>query len=142
MFLLDVNVVFYAHRAEFPQHNLAKEWLQALLESGYPFTVTTPVLASVVRLATNHRWMDSPSDVGVVLDFCRQVTGAPGWLDLAPGPRHWGIFDRLCRETNATGDLVPDAFLGALAIEHGCELVTFDRGFRRFPGLKQLTPGA
>lgn len=141
MLLLDVNVVFYAHRAEFKQHRLAEEWLEALLASGTPFTATLPVLASVVRLATNHRFMDPPSSVDVVLDFCKQITMAPSWLDLAPGPRHWEIFDRLCRDANATGNLVPDAFLAALAIEHDCELISFDRGFRRFPGLRFSPPG-
>lgn len=141
MFLLDVNVLLYAHRAEFPQHGLAKEWLETLLASGEAFAAPTAALASVVRLATNHRWMDPPSPVGVVLEFCGQITAAPGWLDLAPGPRHWKIFDGLCRETDATGNRVPDAFLAALAIEHGCELVTFDRGFRRYPGLRLSVPG-
>jgi toxin-antitoxin system PIN domain toxin len=135
-----VNVVLYAHRADLPQHGLAKEWIEELLASGAPFAATGQVLAAVVRLATNRRFMAPPSGVDVVLDFCRQITLAPGWLDLAPGPRHWEIFDRLCRDTNATGNLVPDAFLAALAIEHDCDLVTFDRGFRRFPGLRLSSP--
>jgi toxin-antitoxin system PIN domain toxin len=142
LLLLDVNVVLYAHRAEFPQHVQTREWLQALLASGEAFAATTPVLASVVRLATNHRWMNPPSAVAVVLDFCAQITSAPGWLDLSPGPRHWHIFDRLCRETDATGNRTPDAFLAALAIEHGCELASFDRGLRRYPGLRLVIPGA
>ena len=142
MLLLDVNVVFYAHRAEFPQHTVAKEWLQSTLASGEPFAAPGHVLASVMRMATNHRWMRPPSTVDQVLDFCGQITRAPGWLDLAPGRRHWEIFDRLSRDTNATGDLVPDAFLAALAIENDCELVSFDRGFRRFPGLRFSPPTA
>lgn len=135
-----MNVVLYAHRAEFPQHALAREWLQETLSSGERFAATGPVLAAVVRLATNHRWMRPPSTVDQILDFCRQIMLAPGWLDLAPGDRHWEIFDRLCRETNATGNLVPDAFLAALAIEHDCDLVSFDRGLRRFPGLRLSVP--
>ena len=140
MLLLDVNVVFYAHRAEFSQHELAREWLRRLLASGEAFAATGQVLASVVRLATNHRWMNPPSDIGQVLDFCRQIRSAPGWLDLAAGRRHWEIFDRLCRDTNAIGDRVPDAFLAALAIENDCELISFDRGFRRYPGLRLSIP--
>jgi predicted nucleic acid-binding protein len=64
------------------------------------------------------------------------------WLSLgikvivAPGPRHWGIFAGLCRSGGAQGNLVSDAYLAALAIESGSELVTADRGFARFPGLR------
>jgi toxin-antitoxin system PIN domain toxin len=141
MLILDVNVVFYAHRAEYSQHHQTREWLQGLLASGDSFAATGQVLASVVKLATNHRWMDPPSAVDEVLDFCKQIRLAPGWVDLAPRHRHWEIFDRLCRDSRATGDHVPDAFLAALAIENDCELVSFDRGLRRFPGLRVSMPG-
>jgi predicted nucleic acid-binding protein len=59
---------------------------------------------------------------------------------IRPGPRHWGLFVRLCRESGAEGDLVPDAYLAALAIEGGCELVTTDRDFARFRGLRWRHP--
>ena len=59
---------------------------------------------------------------------------------MTPGPRHWEIFARLCRESEARGNLVPDAYLAALAIESGCEWVTTDRDFSRFPGLRWKTP--
>jgi uncharacterized protein len=59
---------------------------------------------------------------------------------IQPGPRHWDIFIRLCREANATGNLVQDAWLAALAIEWGCEWITADRGFNRFNGLRWRSP--
>ncbi|MEK7767726.1 MAG: PIN domain-containing protein, partial [bacterium] len=58
----------------------------------------------------------------------------------SPGPRHWGLFMDLCRKADARGNLVPDAWLAALAIESGCELVTTDRDFARFPGLHWRLP--
>jgi toxin-antitoxin system PIN domain toxin len=132
--------VFYAHRAESTHHQASLHWLEELLSSGDAFAVPDPVLAAVVRLATNPRWLDKPSTHEQVFTFCSEVRSAPGWVDLSPGPRHWEIFERLCTTANARGDLVPDAFLAALAIENDCEFVTFDRGFRRFPGLRFSLP--
>jgi len=59
---------------------------------------------------------------------------------LAPGKRHWAIFTRLCRDVEAKGNLVPDAYLAALAIESGCEWVTTDRDFARSSGLRWRHP--
>jgi uncharacterized protein len=140
MLLLDVNVLFYAHRAEYPQHQVSLQWLEDLLSSGDTFAAPGAVLSAVIRLATNHRWLDTPSTAEQVFRFCNEVRGVPGWIDLPPGPRHWEIFESLCIAANARGDLVPDAFLAALAIENDCELVSFDRGFRRFPGLRFSAP--
>jgi predicted nucleic acid-binding protein len=64
------------------------------------------------------------------------VLAGPGAVRVRPGSRHWGIFSRLCREVGARGNVVPDAFHAALAIEHGATWVTTDRGFARFPGLR------
>ncbi|MGE0600229.1 MAG: type II toxin-antitoxin system VapC family toxin [Dehalococcoidia bacterium] len=141
MLLLDVNVLFYAHREEFPQHTQAREWVEELISSGRSFAATHGTLSAVVRLATNVRWIQHPSPFDEVFGFCAQIRAAGGWVDLNPGPRHWEIFERLCRRADARGDLVPDAFLAALAIENDCELISFDRGLRRFPGLRLSLPG-
>ena len=140
MLLLDVNVLLYAHRTELVHHAVSRKWLERLLSVNEPFGTTDAVLAAVVRQATNHRWLEVPSTLEEVFSLCSEVRGAPGWIDLSPGPRHWAIFERLCRESNARGNLVPDAFLAAVAIEHDCELITFDRGFRRYTGLRVSAP--
>ena len=59
---------------------------------------------------------------------------------VAPGPRHWTIFERLCTESGARGNLVPDAYHAALAIESGSEWITTDRDYGRFPGLRWRHP--
>ena len=61
-------------------------------------------------------------------------------MSLSPGPRHWDIFERLCRAADATGNLVPDAYLAALAVEHGAELISADRDFARFAGVRWRHP--
>jgi len=74
------------------------------------------------------------------LAFANAFRSEPNALAIAPGPRHWEIFQRLCLDGGARGNLVPDAWLAALAIESGCELVTADRDFARFPGLRWMHP--
>ena len=64
----------------------------------------------------------------------------PNRVPVDPGPRHWTIFERLCQESRAKGNLVADAYLAALAIESGCEWVTTDRDYSRFPGLRWQSP--
>lgn len=70
------------------------------------------------------------------LAFAAQLREPPNCVPVAPGPRHWEIFRRLCTESGVKGNLVPDAYLAALAIESGCEWVTTDRDFGRFTGLR------
>jgi toxin-antitoxin system PIN domain toxin len=74
------------------------------------------------------------------LAFCAAVLDAPSAVPVRPGVRHWPIFAGLCHDVGARGNLVPDAYLAALALEHGATWVTTDRGFARFPGLRWRTP--
>ena len=74
------------------------------------------------------------------LGFAEDLLGQPNSVMIDPGPRHWGLFARLRLDSGAEGDLVPDAYLAALAIEPGCELITTDRDFARFKGLRWRHP--
>lgn len=74
------------------------------------------------------------------LEFADALLDRPNVLRVEPGARHWRIFTRLCDEAGAKGDLVPDAWLAAVAVESGSELITADRGFARFPGLRWRHP--
>lgn len=140
MLLADVNVFLYAHRPESPQHPQHRGFLEGALAGPEPFGVSEAVLASFLRIATNHRVYREPTPPDVALAFCQAVLDAPAALSVRPGVRHWGVFAELCRATGARGNVVPDAYLAALAIEHGATWVTTDRGFARFPGLRWTTP--
>jgi predicted nucleic acid-binding protein len=72
--------------------------------------------------------------------FAERLLELPNCRVILAGARHWSIFCGLCRAAQATGNLVPDAWFAALAIEHGCEWITTDRDFARFPGLRWRTP--
>lgn len=142
MKVLDVNVVLAVHRDGHPQFDTARPWLDALLEHRSPFAVPDLVAGSFVRIATNRRIFAIPKPADEVFGFLRALRAQPGHVLLGPGPRHIELFESMCREGAATGDLVPDAQLAAITIEHAGEVVSFDRDFARFPGLRWTTPGA
>src|SRR5258706_2541336 len=85
-------------------------------------------------------FFNPPSDLADCLLATQQIRDHPNRVSLRPGGRHWGIFSDLCRVTGSVGNAVADAYRAALAIEHGCELMTTDRGFGRFPGLRWRHP--
>lgn len=140
MLLADVNVFVYAHRPESQRFADHRSWLHDALVGEEPFGVSELVLSSFVRIVTNHRIYREPTPTALALEFCAAVLGAPATVAVRPGERHWGIFARLCRDAGARGNLVPDAYLAALAVEHGATWITTDRGFARFPGLRWHPP--
>lgn len=140
MLLLDVNVLLYVHKSDLPQHTAYVEWLQATLAQQKPFAVTSAILSSFVRISTNPKLFKPPSSLGQALAFAEALRTQPHCIVLEPGAAHWSIFTNLCREVGAVGNLIPDVYIAALAIEQGCELATADRNFARFPGLKWRHP--
>ncbi len=107
-----------------------------MLDEGEPFSVPTLVWGSFLRLATNRRIFAVPTPRVEAIAFLDAVCAQPHHLLTSPGPRHLAVLKRLCAEAEATGDLVPDAVLGALGVEHGCEVVTLDRDFARFGSVR------
>jgi uncharacterized protein len=136
----DVNVLIYAHREDAPEHDRYAAWLRALTEAQEPFAVSEMVLASVIRIVTNPGIFDPPSPMDAAVGFCQRLLDWPRAVMVVPSRRHWDIFTALC--TDIRGPLVADAFIAALAIEHGCELITTDSDFSRFPGLRWRHPFA
>lgn len=140
MILPDVNPLIYAFRRGAPNHALASQWLDELLRSDSAFGLSELVLSSFLRISTNPRIFDPPPTLDEALAFANSLRSHPNCVLVFPGPRHWAIFTRLCQATGARGNLIPDAYLAALAIESGCELASADRDFARFAGLQWRTP--
>jgi toxin-antitoxin system PIN domain toxin len=140
MLLPDVNVLVHAHREDAPNHERYREWLESTLAGESAFGVCDLVLSGFLRVATHPRVFAQPTPLDVALQFVDDVRGRPNCVVVDPGPRHWGIFRRLCQSAGVRGNLVPDAFLAALAIEHGMEWITTDRDFSRFEGLRWRHP--
>ena len=97
-------------------------------------------MSGFVRVATHPRIFSPPAPLERALEFADALFVQPNAVVVASGQRHWEIYKRLCLEAGAKGNLAADAFIAALAIESGCELITTDRGFSRFPGLRSRHP--
>jgi hypothetical protein len=141
MLLLDVNVLVYAHREDSsPDHRRYADWLIEIATGPEPFAVSVLALAGLVRITTNPRVFRRASTLNEVFAFATELVQRPTARVVAPGPDHLAIFERLCRESGASGKLVADAQHAAVAIEHGCTMVTTDSDFDRFPRLRWRHP--
>jgi toxin-antitoxin system PIN domain toxin len=98
------------------------------------------VLSAFLRIVTHPRIFKSPSRLEDALRFAAEVRSPANCVLITPAARHWDIFIGLCRQAGVKGNLVPDAYLAALAIESGSEWITTDRDFARFPGLRWRHP--
>jgi hypothetical protein len=138
--LCDVNVLVYAFRRDSPDHEAYAEWLTGQVNDDAAFGVSSLVLSGFLRIVINRRIFHEPSTLEKAGLFCQQLQDAPNSVTVEPTDAHWRIFLRLCRQAKARGNLIPDAYFAALAIEHGCEWITTDRDFARFPGLQWRSP--
>jgi uncharacterized protein len=138
--LADVNVLVYAHRQDLPQYERFSAWLGEEIESGRGFALCDVSLAGFLRIVTNGRIFANPTPLDLALRSIEELREQPAASQIGPGARHWGIFGDLCTAVGARGNDIPDAYLAALAIESGSELITADRGFGRFPGLRWSIP--
>lgn len=136
----DVNVLIYAHREDAPEHDRFAEWLWNLVNGAEPFGLSELVLSSFVRIVTNPKIFNPATPVETAFDFCEHLIEWPTSVMVLPTSRHWKIFARLCRHAGIKGPLVSDAYIAALAIEHGCELLTTDSDFARFEELRWRHP--
>jgi toxin-antitoxin system PIN domain toxin len=140
MLMPDVNVLIHAHRREAVDHDRYRQWLENLMRGEATYAMSDLVLSGFLRLVTSTRLLAPPATPDQALRMVSRFRDRSNCRPLSPGPRHWGIFTRLCQEAETRGNLVSDAYHAALAIEHGCEWVTTDRDFSRFPGLRWHHP--
>jgi toxin-antitoxin system PIN domain toxin len=138
--LVDANLLIYAQVSSFPQHLLAREWLDRQLNGTAPVGLAWTSLVAFLRIVTNPRVFDRPLPTG---DAWRQVKA---WLACeqiwmpSPTGRHAELLDQFLALPGVYGNLVPDAHLAALAVEHGLTLCSTDGDFARFTGLRWLDP--
>ena len=140
MILMDANLLLYAELDFDPRHAAASAWWDAQLSGTAPVCLCWPVINAFVRISTQPRAFKKPL---LIAEATERVTT---WLRqtpvrvVAPTDGHWEVFAGLLERGQATGNLVTDAEIAALAIEHGCELCSTDADFSRFPGLKWRNP--
>jgi hypothetical protein len=140
MRLVDVNVLVYAHRLDAARHQDYADWLRDLLAGEEPYGMSDLVLSGFLRIVTSPKVFRQPTPLATALAFAELLRAQPNCVPVLPGERHWEIFTGLCQRTGVKGNLVPDAYLAALAIESGSEWITTDRDFSRFPGLRWRHP--
>ena len=135
-----MNVLVYAHREDAGRHDEYHAWLERVLAAEQPYGIAELVLSGFLRVVTHPKVFVRPTPLPQALAFCDLLRAGPNATVLSPGPRHWQIFTRLCADAGARGNLVPDAYLAALAIETGAEWITTDGDYRRFRGLRLRHP--
>lgn len=143
MILADVNLLVYAFDADCPEHPLYHPWLAGVLVGQEELALADPVLAGFLRVVTHPRIMPRPAPARVAMSFIDSMLNAEvsRWL-----PVNRAVWNTLGSWTEADsgirGNVVPDAYLAALAVTNGARMATADRGFARFPGLRWFDPVA
>ena len=140
MILVDANLLLYGYQPRASQHEASRIWLETVLSGPELVRFAWLTLWAFLRIGTNPRVFERPLSVAEAQAAVSSWLAQPNSDVLEPGQRHWAILGRLMREGQASGPLVMDAVLAALAVEHGAMLCTADRDFARFPGLKWMNP--
>jgi toxin-antitoxin system PIN domain toxin len=138
--LVDANLLLYAYHPRAEQHDASRRWLESALGGQELVRFAWLTLWAFVRIATNPRVFERPLGTGESVAAVSSWLASPVAGVIEPGERHWEILQGLLESGQATGPLVMDAVLAALAVEHGATLCTTDRDFSRFPGLAWANP--
>jgi hypothetical protein len=138
--LLDVNVVLAAHRDDHPDHASVHGWFDEMFTRDERFAVPVLVWVSFLRLAANRRIFEVPTPRPEAFAFIDARRAQPLHLTVGPGPRHLTLLRSLCDEADASGGLIADGVIAAVALEHGCQVVTLDRDFARFSSVEHMRP--
>ena len=140
MVIVDANVLLYARNADARHHTEAREWLDTALSGAVGVGLPWVSLLAFLRIATNPRATAVPLAIEDATEQVERWLAAPSAIAVAPTARHPAILAGLLRQVGAAGNLVTDAHLAALAIEHGATIVSYDRDFGRFAGLQHRLP--
>jgi toxin-antitoxin system PIN domain toxin len=136
----DLNLLLYAIDRRSPQHEPALRWWNGTLSGTETVGLAWTVLLGFVRLSTSPRVVSSPLDPASAMDYVERWLGRHQVTVVEPTRRHSAVLRDLLRATGTGGNLVMDAHLAALAIEHGATLCSADRDFGRFPGVELSNP--
>lgn len=140
MILVDANILLYAEDRLSLHHAAARVWLDTRLSGASPVCLCWTVLGAFIRIGTNPRVFEHP------LSLDQALSRVQSWLDqpcvrmVHPTARHWAVFRKMLTDGQAVANLVTDAHLAALALEHGCEWMSTESDFSRFPGIRWRNP--
>lgn len=140
MRVVDANVLLYAVNEAAPQHAASARWLDEALDGDDNVGLSWSALLAFVRIVTNPRIMPRPLTAEEAMAQVHDWISAPSAHVLHPGERHAMILEKLLVAAGTAANLVNDAHLAALAIEHRAGVVTFDADFARFDGVRMKRP--
>jgi toxin-antitoxin system PIN domain toxin len=138
--ILDANLLLYAYNADAPEHDAARAWVHGILAGRDWVGLAWLTIWAFLRISTNPRLFLQPLPVQEAFGIVRGWLAIPNVVVIQPGPRHADILELLAVENQASGPLLTDAALAAMAIEQGTVLASTDRDFSRFPRLQWLNP--
>jgi uncharacterized protein len=139
MILIDANLLIYAYVKELPAHKKAQKWLETVFRDEQ-VALSWLGISAFLRISTNRAIFEQALSIGQAIDIVNS------WIELglaevlSATAGHWPLFSQMLQQGQASANLVPDAQLAALCLEHGCRLATTDRDFAKFPGLKFFNP--
>ncbi len=140
MILVDANLLIYAYDPDATAHVQARRWVERVLSGAEPVRFAWVTLWAFVRIITNSRVFERPMTAVEAHAVVATWLAQPNAGILEPGESHAELFGRLLRDGQASGPLVMDAALAAIALEHGATVCSTDRDFSRFPGLDWHNP--
>lgn len=141
MKLVDANVLLYAVNQDAPNHAVARRWLDRALGGEEPVGFTWVVMLAFLRLTTRAGLFPRPLRVDDSIGVLQAWLNRPLAVIVEPTPRHLDILSGILGETGTAANLVTDAHLAAIAVEHGAEICSFDADFSRFRGVRWRPPG-
>ena len=140
MIIPDTNLLVYAHNEQDPNHASARQWWRGLVDGSEPLGLDWSIIVAFMRVSTLPSVVTDPPDAQYTASIVESWLEIPHMFMVQPGPDHLKIVTDLLAATGRGGNLVPDAHIAAIAIEHDAEVHTNDRDFRRFPGLRWRNP--
>ena len=140
MILVDANLLIYAIDADSPHHAKARPWLEDLLSGATVVGLSWIVILAFIRITTRAGILKTPLSPERAMEFVDAWLNQPYVTAVGPGDHHWPVLRNLLQMTGAAGNLVADAHLAAMAIEHGAAIYSTDHDFRRFPGVEHVNP--
>jgi hypothetical protein len=138
MTLIDANVLVYAANADAREHASARKWIEVAFQGTEPIGFAWTALLAFIRISTRRGLLAKPLRIADAFGLIEDWLTAHNAVVIHPGENHAAILRGLLEAVGTAGNLTSDAHLAALAIEHGAELVSFDRDFNRFEGLLTL----
>ena len=140
MILLDANILIYAYSTSSPHHDAARTWLENAIARREELRVSWVGLLAFIRIVTSARLYKAFYSLEEACERIDDLLAMSNVAILQPGDQHWMMLKRVLLKDQATGNLVTDAHLAALATEYGAAVCTNDMDFTRFTGLKIINP--